>query len=113
MKQINKNIGSYLLVLLVFLSAQTKSQPFKKLVWSDEFNGKGLPDSTKWGYDVARGCPQNCGWGNNELQYYTAKNTNNARVENGMLVVEARKENIADAKYSSARLVTKYKVDWK
>jgi hypothetical protein len=81
MKQASTSIGRYLIILLVLLSApsssnlfaQTTAKPFKKLVWSDEFNGKGLPDSTKWGYDVGRGCPQNCGWGNNELQYYTAK----------------------------------------
>jgi beta-glucanase (GH16 family) len=113
MKQANNGIGRYLIILLVLISANVQSQTFKKLVWSDEFKGKGLPDSTKWGYDVGTGCPQICGWGNNELQYYTANNTNNARVENGMLVVEARKENIADAKYSSARLVTKNKGDWK
>ena len=35
-----------------------------KLVWSDEFNYNGLPDSTKWNYDVGGN-----GWGNNELQY--------------------------------------------
>jgi beta-glucanase (GH16 family) len=121
MKQASTSIGRYLIILLVLLSApsssnlfaQTTAKPFKKLVWSDEFNGKGLPDSTKWGYDVGRGCPQNCGWGNNELQYYTAHKTSNARVENGMLIVEAHKENVADAKYSSARLVTKNKGDWK
>ena len=113
MKQASTSIGRYLIILLVLLSASAQSQSYKKLVWSDEFNGKGLPDSTKWGYDVGRGCPQNCGWGNNELQYYTSKNTSNARVENGLLVVEAHKENVADAKYSSARLVTKNKGDWK
>jgi hypothetical protein len=83
MKQASTSIGRYLIILLVLISANAQSQTFKKLVWSDEFNGKGLPDSTKWGYDVGRGCPQNCGWGNNELQYYTSKNTSNARVENG------------------------------
>ena len=97
-----------------FLSAHAAiAQPFKKLVWSDEFNGKGLPDAKKWGYDTAMGCPNICGWGNNELQYYTYKNTNNARVENGMLIVEARKEKIGEAQYTSARLVTKNKGDWK
>ena len=93
--------------------AQPKTKPFKKLVWSDEFTGKGLPDAKKWGYDTAMGCPNICGWGNNELQYYTYKNTNNARVENGMLIVEARKEKMGEAQYTSARLVTKNKGDWK
>jgi beta-glucanase (GH16 family) len=89
------------------------SQEFKKLVWADEFNYKGLPDSTKWGYDIGRGCPDNCGWGNNELQFYTEKRSQNARVEKGLLVIEARKENFANASYTSARLLSKNKGDWK
>src|SRR5688572_3733089 len=35
-------------------------------VWSDEFSTDGLPDATKWSYDIGGN-----GWGNNELQYYT------------------------------------------
>ena len=83
-----------------------------KLVWSDEFNGSGLPDTTKWGYDLGDGCPNNCGWGNNELQYYMA-NRQNARVDNGTLIIEARKEQTRSKKYSSARMVSKNKGDWK
>jgi hypothetical protein len=44
------------------------AQSKRKLVWSDEFNYKGLPDSTKWSYNVG-----GHGWGNKELQYYTNK----------------------------------------
>ena len=80
----------------------------RKLIWSDEFNVNGLPDSTKWNYDVG-----GHGWGNNELQYYTYKELKNARVENGMLVIEALKEKMGDNEYTSARLVTKGKGDWK
>ena len=90
------------------------SQPvFNKLVWADEFNNSGLPDSLKWGYDKGKGCPDNCGWGNNELQFYTWNRPENARVENGKLIIEARKENYSGAAYTSARLVTKKKGDWK
>jgi len=85
------------------LNAQTK----RKLVWSDEFNYKGLPDSTKWNYDVG-----GHGWGNQELEYYTYKKPENARVENGMLIIEARRDPIGKNAYSSARLVTKGKGDW-
>lgn len=81
------------------------------LVWSDEFDYTGLPDSTHWGYDLGDGCPNVCGWGNNELQYYT-RDRKNARVEKGMLVVEARRESIGGKMYSSARLVSKFKGDW-
>jgi beta-glucanase (GH16 family) len=84
-----------------------------KLVWSDEFNNEGLPDTTKWGYDVGDGCPDVCGWGNNELQYYTKSNLKNARVEDGVLIIEAHKESMRNKEYSSARLVTKNKGDWK
>lgn len=82
-----------------------------KLVWSDEFDYNGLPDSTRWGYDMGDGCPNVCGWGNNELQYYT-RSLNNARTENGKLIVEARREKMGGKDYSSARLVSKFKGDW-
>lgn len=82
-------------------------QPQRKLVWSDEFNYNGLPDSTKWDYDLG----SKNGWGNNELQYYT-KDKKNARVEKGHLIVEARKEKAGQFNYTSARLVTKGKASW-
>lgn len=110
----NRLIKAAVLSVVFFISTNTAiAQPFKKLVWSDEFNGKGLPDPQKWGYDTAMGCPNICGWGNNELQYYSYKNTKNARVENGMLIVEAHKEKMGEAQYTSARIVTKNKGDWK
>lgn len=74
-------------------------------MWEDNFNGSGLPDATKWGYDVG-----GSGWGNNELQYYT--NSGNARQENGNLVIEAKKENNSGREYTSARLVSKGKGDF-
>ena len=49
-----------------------------RLVWSDEFETAGLPDSAKWSYDTG-----GHGWGNNELQFYTERRHENARVENG------------------------------
>jgi len=82
--------------------------PIKKLVWSDEFNINGHPDTTKWAYNIGTG---NNGWGNNELEYYTNSN-NNARVENGNLIIEARKENLGGQNYTSARMLTQGKADW-
>lgn len=75
-----------------------------KLVWNDEFNYNGLPDSTKWTYDVGGN-----GWGNNELQYYTYKNLENAFVQNGVLKITARKQNKENNQYTSARLLTNNK----
>ena len=83
-----------------------------RLVWSDEFNYTGLPDSTKWGYDLGDGCPNICGWGNNELQYYNANRLQNTRVENGHLIIEAHREKAGSKEYSSARMVSRQKGDW-
>ncbi len=78
-----------------------------QMVWSDEFDYTGLPDSTKWNYDVGGN-----GWGNHELEFYTSKRTENARVENGNLIIEARKEPWQGMNYTSARLLTKGKMSW-
>ena len=86
------------------LNAQTEP----KLVWSDEFEYSGLPDETKWSYDVG-----GHGWGNNESQYYTEARTENVRVENGVLTIEARKEDFEGSGYTSTRLVSRNKGDWK
>lgn len=96
----------FLFFLLILCACSAKSQQ-RKLVWSDEFNYKGLPDTAKWNYDTG-----GHGWGNDELQYYTSKRKDNARVKNGKLIIEARKEEYKGSHYTSARLVTKRKGDW-
>jgi len=80
-----------------------------KLVWNDEFDYTGLPDSTKWGYDTKG---NDTGWGNNEDQYYTAKDTSNAWVDKGVLAIKAIKKTMKKKKYTSARLISKEKGDW-
>ena len=108
--QIKRN---FILLLVLFFTYNSIAQSnFKKLVWQDEFNYQGLPDSTKWSYDKGKGCPENCGWGNNELQYYTWNRLENSRVDNGKLILEVRKENFSGASYTSTRLATKNKGDW-
>ena len=69
-------------------------------VWSDEFSGSNgtVPDPSNWTYDTGAG-----GWGNNELQNYTTR-PDNARVENGVLVIEARRESYNGSTWTSARL---------
>ena len=71
------------------------------LVWSDEFDIDGPPDPRVWAYDLG-----NWGWGNREPQYYTEGRLENARCENGRLVIEARKDR-EDGGWSSARLTTR------
>ena len=98
----------YLFLALIFaLAIVPPPKTVWKLVWSDEFNYKGLPDSSKWIYDVG-----GKGWGNHELEYYTSKRLENARVEDSVLVIEARKENMDTNKFTSARLISKSRGDW-
>ena len=78
-----------------------------ELVWSDEFENAGIPDSTKWSYNIG-----NWGWGNNELQYYTSDKLENAKIEDGNLVITAIKD-LKDSTWTSARLTTKGKVAFK
>lgn len=84
--------------------ASNKPDSGRKLIWSDEFDKKGLPDAAKWNYDTG-----GSGFGNEEAQFYTKDRLENARVENGKLIIEARRENRDDKKYTSARLLTKGK----
>ena len=80
-----------------------------ELVWNDEFEYEGLPDSAKWSYDVEG---NSWGWGNNEAQHYTANDTSNAYVENGVLTITAKIDSVGGKRYTSARLITKDKGDW-
>ena len=70
-----------------------------ELAWSDEFDGETI-DTTNWTYDIG-----GWGWGNGEAQYYTDR-SENARVQNGLLVIEAAKEQFEASYYTSARLLT-------
>jgi beta-glucanase (GH16 family) len=100
------------LVALSLLSLRGEVQKEKPpegyaLIWSDEFNGSNgsLPDPAKWTYDIG-----GSGWGNHELEYYTNRREN-ARIEDGKLVITAREEPYngpdgAEFDYTSARLKT-------
>jgi len=79
-----------------------------ELVWEDEFDGSGKPDASKWGYEMGY-------IRNNEAQLYT-DNLSNVRMENGYLILEAKKEDITigahSADYSSASITTQNKISW-
>jgi beta-glucanase (GH16 family) len=76
------------------------------MAWGDEFNGN-LLDSSKWTYETGAG-----GWGNNELQYYTNR-PENLVVQNGFLKINLIKELYNGSNYTSARIVTKNKYQFK
>lgn len=80
---------------------------YNKLVWADEFNYKGAPDSTKWTYNIGGN-----GWGNHELEYYTNR-PKNVVIKGGVLRITALKENFKGNQYTSARILTKGKFSFK
>ncbi len=84
------------------LTQQTKGKNWE-IAWADEFDSKEI-DTTKWTFDFG-----NWGWGNHELQYYTRNRPENARIENGHLIIEARKNDMGSP-WTSARLTTRGKV---
>lgn len=81
---------------------------YTNLVWSDEFNIDGAPDSAKWGYDLGNG---DNGWGNGEKQNYTTSATN-VIVQGGNLVITAKKEASGGQAYSSARIKSENKFEF-
>ena len=102
----------YLLVpwaLMIFISCEDSKG--RVMVWSDEFEINGAPDSTRWKFDLGDGCPDNCGWGNNELQYYT-KDPKNVRVQDGRLIIEARRDSLGGRAFTSTKIVSRDQGDW-
>lgn len=108
------------LIALIVAAQFTAAAADWRLVWSDEFDKPGLPDPAKWDYE--KGFIRN-----NEAQYYTAGRAENARVEDGKLVITARKEKVENSQYregaggrrgqqyadiTSASLVTRGKASW-
>src|SRR5476649_1073434 len=88
-------------------------------VWSDEFDGPaGAPiDSTWWRYDTTDGCTSgNCGWGNNEKEYYTSASENVALNGQGQLTIVARPAAAGMAcyygacRYTSGKITTRDKM---
>lgn len=102
----------YLSVIGLILPVnQTLAQRYE-LVWSDEFDGETL-DQTKWSYQYATGGSEGLTrWGNGELQYYTDRQQN-VSVNNGTLKITALKEAFASEQYTSGRIRSRLKGDWK
>jgi len=90
----------FITLIIVFSGTELFGQCYE-LVWSEEFEVSGLPDESTWTYDIG-----GSGWGNNELQYYTQADPDNVQIENGRLVITARKESLGGREFTSARLKT-------
>ncbi len=78
-----------------------------QIVWQDEFEGSAGQsiDESKWTFDIGRG-PNEDGWGNAELQYYTDQTTNASLDGSGNLAITAKNESFAGSSYTSARIKT-------
>jgi beta-glucanase (GH16 family) len=98
-----KYLTSLVIVITLSIYNYSYGQEHHQLIWSDEFEYTGAPDSASWSYDLGDN-----GWGNNELQNYT-NSPENSVVKDGKLIIKALK---FDGSWTSARLTTKNKVDF-
>jgi beta-glucanase (GH16 family) len=94
------------LILLFSGNLKSFSQCYE-LVWSDEFNYTGFPDSKIWNMEVG-----NNGGANNEKEWYTQNDSDNCYVDSGRMFIRALKENMGGQAYTSARINTKGKVNF-
>jgi beta-glucanase (GH16 family) len=94
------------LTLTVLAGSAAARDRTPELVWSEEFDTGAAPDPQTWTHDLGAG-----GWGNSELQTYTDRPAN-VRVENGFLVITARREDFDGAPFTSARLHTRDKLEF-
>lgn len=107
-----ERLNSSFVMFLIFVAlchrasgADVKTNQWQ-LVWSDEFNEPGAPDPAKWNYEYGM-------LRNREKQFYTRDRRENARVEDGKLILEARKESFTNrADYTSASLTTRGLAAW-
>ena len=105
----------YIFILITFFvvvscSIEKSEEYTVNLLWEDNFKGSTL-DSNFWNIYVGNGCPELCGFGNNELQHYTSDSLN-IKVENGQLILTALYDSISKI-FSSAKITTNDKIDFK
>lgn len=83
----------------------------REILWEENFNSF---DSNIWNSDIGNGCPDNCGWGNQELEYYKSENISIQGIanegDNKALVIEAKKENAEGFSFTSGKVTTKGKL---
>ena len=78
-------------------------------VWADEFDNNELNEDY-WTFQIGDGCPNICGWGNNEQEYYKKENTS---FKDGFLIIEGKAENAGSRSYTSSRITTQGKFTFK
>ncbi|MBN1827006.1 MAG: family 16 glycosylhydrolase [Candidatus Eisenbacteria bacterium] len=98
-------VGGLVLAIIAGMSFATPAAAAFSLVWSDEFDGTSL-NTADWTIDIGDGCPDLCGWGNNELQYYRAENV---EVSGGNLILTARDQYYGGRYFTSGKVHTRDK----
>ena len=99
--KIKELLFPFLLMMTLFFATSCETDENQEvttitnLVLAEEFDVEGTLDPTLWTYDIGRG-PNDDGWGNQELQYYTDR-TENVKVENGFLIISAIEEPFENA----------------
>ncbi len=102
--QANNTALAWYLTFTTIPPVQDPIADYTNLVWSDEFNTDGAPDSSKWSYDLGAG-----GWGNGEIQTYT-NSSDNVIVQGGNLKITAKTQ--PSGGYTSARLKSENKFEF-
>ena len=107
-------VFTFLIIISIFFSCKDESKKLalvnvdaKKstIIFEENFDKNAL-DEAYWNYDLGNGCPNLCGWGNNERQIYTKENVN---IKDGYLIIKATKDSLV---YKSAKITTKQKVEF-
>ena len=98
-------VGWCLFATIALIGSVSPANAALSLAWSDEFDGDSL-DTGNWTIDIGDGCPDLCGWGNNELEYYRAQNV---AVTGGNLILTARRESYAGRVFTSGKVHTRDK----
>ena len=94
-----------LLIGLIGFSVLVSCQNHQELIFEEQFEGTELDESI-WNYELGDGCPNLCGWGNNERQIYTKENVS---IRDGNLVITATKDSTL---YQSGRITTAKKMEF-
>jgi beta-glucanase (GH16 family) len=102
----NETMKKLIFFIVVFLAIASCKEQKNNLVWSDEFNYNGLPDNSKWSYEVGH-------IRNNEQQYYAEKRIENSVVKDGYLMLIGKKESYSGSEYTSASINTETKFGFK
>ncbi|SFU30432.1 Glycosyl hydrolases family 16 [Pustulibacterium marinum] len=100
-----KQLVVAVICLSMFSTSLFAQKKGKQLVWEENFTAATLNDED-WNFELGDGCPNICGWGNNERQVYTQENH---ELKDGQLIITAKKEGDL---YTSTRITTQGKQEF-